>query len=291
MRLTARRLLSLARHARFDSTPERALAALLACACASPTPPASTLPTASSQSATPIPTATPTPPPDTHGVKLEALPAAPLPAVLPRVEVLEPAFGDVLDARLARTARVRLRVENSALSADREGVLVALDGMRPRRWLAERPLVLGDLWPADAEIAPGLHSLLAIAVAADGRVLRGEANGKRPLSLVQFFVGARPEGATPASASSVFCLGPVGTVYAKQGTPMLFEALWFGQQKPPASVLVRTQQHSFALPFDSERVYSISGLPLGDTWLRVGEPGGASSECVVTLNPPVEGSP
>lgn len=226
---------------------------------------------------------------DTHGIRLEPLPDASAPSPLPLVEIVEPAFGDLLEAQLGRRTALKLRVENTALTADREGVLVALDGQRPRRWLGERPLVLGDLVPADADIAPGTHVLLAVAVGADGRSVRVEPPAKKPLSLVSFFVGARPKTDADATPASVFCLSPAGTFYTKPGDPLPFEVLAFGTR--PTKVSVRTRSFSFELPFDPARAYALHGLPQGDTWLSVGSAPQPTSECVLTSNPAPEARP
>lgn len=246
--------------------------------------------TASTAASAPAPSSTPQI--DTHGVRLEALAEAPLPSPLPHVEIVEPAFGDVLDARLARHSSVRVRAEGVALGAEREGVLVSLDGKRPRRWLEGRALSLGDLLADDEDLAVGAHALLAVALAADGRALRGQTpQGKRALSQVSFFVGARPQAPTEFPAPSLFCLSPTGTSYDKAGAPLLLDVLAFGAAKPSVRLRVRTRQHAFELPFDVDRAYSLSGLPFGDVWLTLGDAPGPSAQCVITLNPPVEARP
>lgn len=211
--------------------------------------------------------------------------------MLPVVEIVEPAFGDLLDARLSRRTALKLRVENTALTPDGEGVLVALDGKRPRRWLTERGLTLGDLLPADAELDAGMHVLLAVAIGADGRSLRAEQAAKKPFSLVSFFVGARPATPFNATPPSLFCLNPAGTFYTKPEEPLVFDVLAFGVQKPPTRVRVRAEGFSFELPFDAARAYALHGLPRGDVWLSVGDAPGPTSECVVTLNPAPEARP
>lgn len=228
---------------------------------------------------------------ETFGVRLEPLAPLELPTPLPLVEIEEPEFGDLLDARLARRTPVKLRIENTQLSADREGVAVALDGKRPRRWLADRPLTLGDLLPADAELEPGTHVLLAVALAADGRSLRVEAPAKKPLSLVTFFVGARPAKSGDVTPQSLFCLSPAGTYYTKPDEPLLFDVLAFGAQKTASKLRVRSRLGAFELPFDASHAFMLRGLPRGDVWLSVGDAPGPISECVVTLNPSPEARP
>lgn len=266
-----------------------AVASLSACAergAATPTTPPLSNPAVVASAKVPTASAAPV---DTHGVSLEPLAAAALPAVLPHVEIVEPAFGDRLDVELARRTAIKLRLENAPLSAEREGVLVALDGGRPRRFVETRPLTLGDLLPEDAELSTGAHTLLAVAVGSDGRALRAEGAAKKPLSLVAFFIGVRPASAPAAAPASVFCLSPVGTFYTKPDEPVVLDVLSFGLEKPLSTVRVTTRSFSFVAPFDSSRAFAIRGLPRGDVWLSVGE--NPRSECAVTLNPPLEARP
>lgn len=207
-----------------------------------------------------------------------------LPAVLPRLEVLEPAFGDTLDPRFALRQRVRVRVEGTPLSADAEGVVVSLDGGRPRRVLADRELTLADLVLPGQTLAEGPHVLLAVALGPDGRVLRAPAPAPaRPLSTVGFFVGPRTRD-PGAATRNLFCLGPTGTVYAKPGAPLTFEVLATGWEPEALRVSVRAQGAEADLSFDPRRSYAVHGLPLGDVHFVVGAAPGPRAECVVTVN-------
>ena len=222
-------------------------------------------------------------------MSLAPLPPTALPAVLPRVEIVEPAAGAVIATELTRGSPVKLRLENAVLTAEREGVLVALDGARPRRFVEGRALTLGDLVPRAAELSPGRHTLLAVAVGADGRALRVDDATKKTFSLVTFFVGERPSSPSDTTFGSVFCLSPVGTFYSKPDESLVLDVLSFGFEKPPSVLLVQMPDYGFRLPFDSTRAYAIRGLPRGDIWLSVDAL--PSSTCALTLNPPPEARP
>lgn len=209
----------------------------------------------------------------------------------PSVEIVQPAPGAVLAPDLAPSTLLKLRVENAALTSDGEGVLVALDGQRPRRVLIGRPLTLAELLPFGASLKAGPHALLAVAVDAQGRTLRAVPGADKAVSVLTFFVGTppAPQGSTPTSTPrSVFCLSPVGTAYINPGDALVFEVLAFGGAEP-SRVRVRTRHFDFELPFDAKRAFALRGLPPGDARLSVG--GEPSSECVVTLNAAPEARP
>jgi hypothetical protein len=146
--------------------------------------------------------------------------------------------------------------------------------------------------PGEEELTPGQHTLIAVAVGAEGRALRVDDATKKTFSLLTFYVGARPSPANDASGATprgVFCLSPVGTFYTKPDEALVVDVLSFGFEKPPATLRVRTSQYSFELPFDSTRAQAIRGLPRGDVWLSVGV--NPASRCALTLNPPLEARP
>jgi hypothetical protein len=208
-----------------------------------------------------------------------------VPAALPRLEVLEPAFGDTLDPRLALNHPVRLRVEGTPLGADAEGVVVSLDGGRPRRVLAERSLVLGDLLPTGALLAEGPHVLLAVALTADGRALRAPANAaSRPLASVGFFVGRRTTEPAGAALPNLFCLEPSGTYYLKPGAPLPFEVLATAWEPRALRLQIRANGAQLDTSFDPSQSYAVHGLPLGDVQFTVGKAPGPYAECVATVN-------
>jgi hypothetical protein len=219
---------------------------------------------------------------------LNLVPLAPpaLPASLPRLEVLEPSFGDTLEPRFARRHPVRVRADPAWLTADAEGVLVSLDGGRPRRVLPDSSLTLGDLLPFDQVLTEGAHVLLALAVAADGRALRVPVTAAvRPLSLVGFFVG--PRVGEPASGTSpqLFCLSPVGTHYLKPDAALPFEVLAVGWEPPVLGLRVRAAGGEFESAFDPSLSYLVQGAPVGDVLFSIGSASGPHAECVATVNP------
>jgi len=223
--------------------------------------------------------------PTAASIRLVPLAPPSLPAALPRLEVLEPAFGDTLDPRFALKHPVRLRVEGTPLGADAEGVVVSLDGGRPRRVLADRGLMLGDLLPAGAHLAEGPHVLLAVALTADGRALRAPASAaSRPLSSVGFFVGRRTTEPASAASPNLFCLDPSGTYYLKPGAPLPFEVLATGWEPGALRLQIRANGAELETSFDPGQSYAVHGLPLGDVQFTVGRAPGPHAQCVATVN-------
>lgn len=224
-------------------------------------------------------------PPRTLALRFVRAEPPPLPTPLPHVEVIEPGFGDGIERELARGSAVRLRTEGTALTWDREGVAVSLDGHRPRRWVAERALTLGDLLDEDEEVSVGPHLLLAYAVAADGRALRVSApSAPRPWSAVAFFVGPKASGALDTNVPALFCVNPVGTFYVAPNASVPFELIAVPAAASPVRVEVVNGGASFTTTLDPNHPYDVSGLPLGDTRFAVGSAPGPRAECVVTLN-------
>jgi hypothetical protein len=219
-------------------------------------------------------------------IELEPLEPTPLPEPVPRIEFLEPAFGDVLDPELARRAEVRVRVDNVLLTPDAAGVVVSLDGRRPRRVLEDRVLSLADWIPEDEALALGQHVLFAVALDADGRALRGaSARGARPLSELPFFVGAPQSKLAGVRYPELFCLSPTGTYYVKPEQPLVLDVLALSSSEAEVSLRVEGRGVRSELTFDPRHPQLLSGLPLGDVRLIVGMPPGPRAECVVTLNP------
>jgi hypothetical protein len=223
-------------------------------------------------------------------IQLTPLDAPPLPAALPRFEVLQPSFGDTLDPRFAVKQPVRIRAEASVLSADAEGVVVSLDGGRPRRLLPDSALVLGDLLAEGQRLVEGPHALLVLAVAADGRALRvPEGSALRPLTVIGFFVGARSGDPPSPSTTQLFCQSPVGTHYLKPDGSLVFELLPLGVHSERVRLHVQASGAELDTVVDPNRSYSVRGLPVGDVRFSAGEAPGPRAECVATVNlEPVE---
>ena len=248
-------------------------------AAAAPAPPSAVAPLAPS-AAQPPSSAAPS------KIQLTPLDAPPLPAALPRFEVLQPSFGDTLDPRFATKQPVRIRADASVLTADAEGIVVSLDGGRPRRVLVDSSLVLGDLLAEGQRLAEGPHSLLVLAVAADGRVLRvPESTAARPLTLVGFFVGARTGDPPSLSTAQLFCQSPVGTHYLKPDGALVFELLSLGVRSDRVRLQVRAPGAELDTLVDPNRSYSVRGLPVGDVRFSAGDAPGPRTECVATVNP------
>jgi hypothetical protein len=203
---------------------------------------------------------------------------------LPHVEILQPSFGDTVEARFALKQPVRVRADAAWLTAEAEGVLVSLDGGRPRRVLADSAFTLGDLLPLQQALPEGAHVLLAVAVSADGRAIRVSKDAPRqPLALVQFFVGPR-KGDLPSPERALFCLSPVGTHYLKPEQAVPLEVLPFGWLPNTVSLRVRSGSGDFVGFIDPGRAYAVRGLPVGDVTFSVGAEPGPRAECVVTVN-------
>jgi hypothetical protein len=199
---------------------------------------------------------------------------------------LQPSFGDTLDARFARRQLVRVRAEPAWLTADAEGVVISLDGGRPRRVLPDSSLTLGDLLPFDQVLNEGAHVLLALAVAADGRALRvPPSSAIRPLSLVGFFVGPRVGDPASMATPQLFCLSPVGTHYSKPDGALPFEVLAVGWEPRAVGLRVRAPGGELETRFDPSRSYAVRGLPVGDAVFSIGSASGPHAECVTTVNP------
>lgn len=221
--------------------------------------------------------------------------AAPLPALAPEVplvEIARPSFGELLDGVASRSQEVRVRLELPGSTAAGFSVWVALDGQRPRVLPATGKLLLGELMPEDQELRGGQHVLFAIAVDAQGRVLRvPEGSPRRGFALVEFFIGERTGELSPPSAPRLFCLSPSGTLYGGPSEPVLLELFALGPATQEGSVplLVEAGGESFATRVDASRSHRILGLPRGDVRLTAGAAPGLRAECIVTLNP--EASP
>lgn len=218
-------------------------------------------------------------------IQITALDLAAPPAALPRFEVLQPSFGDTLEPRFAAKQPVRVRADASWLSADAEGIVVSLDGGRPRRVLSDSALTLGDLLAEGQRLAEGPHVLLLVAVMADGRALRvPEGSSVRPFTVVGFFVGARTGDPLGPASPQLFCLSPVGTHYSKPDGEVVFEVLAVGFRPERVRVQVRAQGAELDTSFDPSRSYSVRGLPVGDVRFFVGGAPGPRAECVATVN-------
>jgi hypothetical protein len=260
---------------------------LLAIGCAAPAQgPTPALPSSAVKDVPRAPSAkAPSEPSALHGgVTFHALPARAPSGRAPRIEIERPAFGDVIDPRLAERSAVTLRVLDAP--ASEVTVVVSLDGRRPRRFTAPEELVLRGLYPDDESLEAGAHLLLATALDGEGRALALEASPEpRPLALVGFSIGARAFPGIESSLPSLFCLSPTGTLYLAPGASALFQMLSLGGDGRTVPVRVRGRGVDFTSELDPARAYDVVGLPLGDMTFSVGRSPGPYAECVVTINP------
>lgn len=214
-----------------------------------------------------------------------------LPLPTPRIEVLRPAFGESIEPGLSRAYPIELDVRSYVLTRDGQGLLVSLNGGRPRRWPVSGRLTLGDLVLANEEVPRGRNVLFAALVDGDGRVLRGAGgNGQSPFFLVDFFVGA-PQPLPASSEPRLFCLGPAGTHYGNTGAPLRLE-LFPTAGGTAARVHVVAPGVDFTANLDPRKPYVIEGLPAGDVRI-LAELGSSTppARCVATLNPELEVKP
>ncbi|HET9956224.1 MAG TPA: hypothetical protein VFQ61_17070 [Polyangiaceae bacterium] len=204
-----------------------------------------------------------------------------------RLEIVEPAFAERLDAALAPKSRVRIQVENWPLSADTAGVLVSLDGGRPRRVEASRALELGSLTP-DGTVLPGAHVLFAVAVDPQGRALRASPNQPRqPFSVVDFYVGRDPAALPEPRAPRVFCVSPQGTSYATASTEQLLDVYSIGTLSPRLPLHISYRGEHLATTIVALQPYVVRGLPWGDIEFSIDAGASAPAVCRVTVNPEV----
>lgn len=226
------------------------------------------------------------------GIEVSAVAAPALPLPTPRIEIRRPAFGESIEPGLSGAYPIELDVRSYVLTREGQGLLVSLNGGRPRRWPASGRLALGDLVPATEEVPRGRNVLFAALVDGEGRVLRGAgANGQSPFFVVDFFIGV-PQ-ALPASAEPrLFCLAPVGTHYGNPGDALRLE-LFATAAATAATVHVTAPGLAFSTRVDPQRPYTIRGLPAGDVRVvaELGSAAAAPARCVATLNPELEVRP
>jgi hypothetical protein len=214
-----------------------------------------------------------------------------MPVPSPRLEIRRPTFGEVIPRAEVRGYPLELELSGFVPARDGQGVLVALDGERPRRWVPETPLRLSDLLPENESLSPGAHVLLGVLVDAEGRVLRGQGpNGQSPFFVLDFAVGERVTLPPPQSAR-VFCLAPAGTFYGKEHEALRLELLTTGSSPGPARLRVEAESGGvdWASPLEPTRPHVLSGLPLGDVRFAAVLANGSRAVCEATLNPELSG--
>lgn len=221
-------------------------------------------------------------------VRLTEAAAPVLPSPAPRLEVLRPNFGELIALHDAGQYQIGLELSGFTPTVDGQGVLISLDGRRPRRWTPDTVLRLEDLIAEDESIEPGAHVLFGVLVDNEGSVFRSPGpSGPSPFFVLDFFVG-QPTALTVAKTSRIFCVGPVGTFYGDQGAALRLDLVAIGA--PNASARLRIAAPPAADWFaeiDPHRPYLIAGLPLGDVRVFAELGTGSSASCESTINPAV----
>lgn len=226
-----------------------------------------------------------------EGITIKAAAAPGLPLPTPRIEVRRPAFGEIVEPGLAGAYPIELDVRSYVLTRAGQGLIVSLNGGRPKRWSADSAMKLGDLVPDAQELARGPNVLFAAFVDGEGRVLRGAgANGQAPFFIVDFFIGPHEE--LPSVAESrLFCLAPVGTHYGRLGDPVRLELFPTGASTT-ARVRFVARGLDFTTSLDPRIPHLVHGLPPGDLEVfATSAAGGSPARCVATLNPELEVKP
>lgn len=224
------------------------------------------------------------------------------PSTPPQLEVLSPIMGKQLSSVQAETYQIRLKA--TAWSKAFRVVLL-LDDFPPRVFGdPTKPIEMGELWPANRELEPGLHRLFALVQLSDGTTLeRADGAARAPFAYVPFWLGPgddtlEAEAQREANAPSLLLVTPRGTfngnVAADQvllDTQVLGAPPEAGKPKVRAEVVVLEQ--SYQAEFEASEVMRIVGLPSGDHLVRVsllgadGQPSNAryaSASRVITVN-------
>lgn len=223
-------------------------------------------------------------------VRFETLELGTATGEVARIELMRPVSGEAIATELVRDYRVRMRVTGQRVTREAEGVLVTLDGGRPRRLPDNAELKLSELVPAGESLAPGRHVLLAVAVDAKGNILRaapGERNA--PFSLVDFHVGEKTAELPGPSEPRLFCLAPAGTFHGPEALRVRLELLAIGAAPERTLVRVKGEGVDVEQALDIRKPHAVEGLPMGDVEFTAALPRGASARCIVTLNPGPKG--
>jgi hypothetical protein len=218
-------------------------------------------------------------------IRLELEPAAVTPAAGVRVELLAPVFGELLPALGLAREEVRVSIEPATLPTG-TSVVISFDGLRPRPLPASGSLLLGELYPEDRVILPGIHTVVAVAIDAQGKPLvEARSNLPKPFAIVDFFVGERSGRFPKPEEARLFCLSPSGTFHGADAERPLLQFLSVGNVGADLPLRVDAEGAVFEGKVDPANSYRIAGLPAGDVRVRAGSSNAAGAECVSTLNP------
>jgi hypothetical protein len=208
-------------------------------------------------------------------ISFEPATVAPPADPAPHVEILFPfAEQSIAVDRAART-KLRLKVEHFTPGAD-GAIELVLNDFRPRRLTSlERPPELAELVPENAALGPGQYTLAAIAVRADGSIVRPRKPGSlAPFAFVRFWIGERGAARGAPSAPRLVYLWPRGTFNGEaQARRVLLDFLPIGVELGPgkSSVVVHVagEGASGSTKLESWTPLWLIGLPSGDHEIRL----------------------
>jgi len=184
-------------------------------------------------------------------------------------------------------------------------VVLLLDDFPPRVFKdPTKPIEMGELWPANRELEPGLHRLFALVQLPDGTTLkRAEGDPRAPFAQHLFWLGPGDDvvelaALSEANGPGVLLANPRGTFNGNAAADqVLLETLVLGTApesgEPKVSAEVVVDQQSYHAEFEAREVRRIVGLPSGDHLVRVsllgadGHPSNAryaSASRVITVN-------
>lgn len=199
---------------------------------------------------------------------------------MPSLSFRRPAAEEIVSGDALAKFSIEVDAELARLGPS-SGVEVSLDGHRARR-LGARPLTLATLVPAELDLTPGEHFLIAAAVDGEGKLIRAGA-GKPITATVRFWFERR---GSPAAAPGVVCWGPNGTFYGAGAEPAI-DVLLLAQSAAPVGVILEGEGTSHRASVDATQPWAILGLESGDYRLRVEAGTGAAQardDCRFTVN-------
>lgn len=221
---------------------------------------------------------------------------------VPQIEVLFPIMGKQLSSAQAETYQIRLK---AIPWSEGLNVVLLLDDFPPRVFSdPTKPIPMGELWPANRELEPGLHRLFALVQLPDGTTLDRAAGAARaPFAYLPFWVGPADEtleaaALREANGPAVLLVTPRGTFNGNAAADQVLldtQVLGLppdaGEPKVRAEVVV--DHEAYHAEFGASEVRRIVGLPSGDHLVRVallgadGQPSNAryaTASRVITVN-------
>jgi hypothetical protein len=148
---------------------------------------------------------------------------------------------------------------------------LVLDDFRPKRVKTiDPPPELGELVPEDAELRPGEHVLLAIAVRENGELVRpAKPTSLAPFALVHFWIGERGAARISPSAPRLVYVQPRGTVNGEDAAERILLdflpiGVELGKGKSTVVVRVRGEHGSGSTILDAWQPVHLLDVPSGD---------------------------